>query len=195
MSMARESAELSAWATLDRRAVYEAPPFVRLSVERVRLPDGRVIEDYHRIVKPDYALVVPQRADGRILLVRQYKHGVGAVGLYPPGGYVAPGESPLQAAQRELLEETGHVAGRWRSLGAYTADANHGCGRAHFFAAEELRCADTPRSGDLEAMELVFLTPQGLLEAMTRGEINALGAATGLALALLPGFSISPENR
>ena len=79
--MAKHSSEQPAWETLDRREIYHAPPFLALSVERVLLPDGRVVEDFHRIEKPDYALVVPRLADGRTLLLRQYKHGVGEVAL------------------------------------------------------------------------------------------------------------------
>ena len=192
--MALESSELNPWETLERRVVYHAPPFLSLSVERVRLPDGRLVADYHRVEKPDYALVVPKLPDGRILLLRQYKHGVGAVGLYPPGGHVAEGESPLKAVQRELLEETGHVAERWYSLGAYTVDANQGSGRAHLYMADGLRLADSPHSGDLEAMEFAFLTSQELFDAMGRGEVNALGAVAALAIAMSPCFSFRTDK-
>jgi ADP-ribose pyrophosphatase len=191
--MELEHPEPHEWETLGRRIVYQAPPFLSLSVERVRLPDGRVIADYHRVEKPDYALVVPRLPDGRILLLRQYKHGVGAVGLYPPGGHIGEGESPLKAVQRELLEETGYVAERWHSLGAYTVDANQGSGRAHFYMADRLRLADSPDSGDLEAMEPAFLTSQELFDALGRGEVNALGAVAALALATSPWFSFPTD--
>jgi ADP-ribose pyrophosphatase len=183
--MAKHCSEHAAWETLDRREIYHAPPFLTLSVDRVRLPDGRVVEDFHRIEKPDYALVVPRLADGRTLLLRQYKHGVGAAGLSPPGGHLAEGESPLAAVQRELLEETGYVAEHWHYLGVYTVDANQGCGRGHFFAAEGLTQTDVPASGDLEEMEIVFLAPDELTRAIVAGDVNALGSITALALAQL----------
>jgi ADP-ribose pyrophosphatase len=172
------------WVVLGCREVYAAPPFVSLSVERVRLPDGRVVEDFYQLEMPDYAIVVPRLADGRILLVRQYKHGVRAVGLHPPGGHMGPGESPLAAVQRELLEETGYVAGTWRSLGAYVSNANQGCGRAHFFLADNARLVAAPLSGDFEEMEMVFLTPEELSAAIAAGEVNSLAAVGALALAL-----------
>jgi ADP-ribose pyrophosphatase len=174
----------AAWETLARRVIYDAPPFLRLSVERVRLPDGRVVEDFHCLDKPDYALVVPRLADGRILLLRQYKHGPRAVGLHPPGGHLAEGEPPLAAVQRELLEETGYTADQWHSLGAFVVDANQGCGRAHFFLAENARPVATPCSGDLEDMQLVLLTPAQIRAAILAGVVNALGAIAALALAL-----------
>jgi ADP-ribose pyrophosphatase len=180
------SSDHQPWQVLGNRELFAAPPFLRLTVERVRLPDGRVVDDFHQVALRDYALVVPRLADGRFLLLRQYKHGVRAAGLHPPGGYLAPGETPLAAAQRELLEETGHSAAIWRALGTFTVDANQGCGRAHVFAAEGVRLTATANHGDLEAMELVCLTPDQLRAALTRGEINVLGAAAALALALLP---------
>ncbi len=174
------------WQVLETREVYSAPPRIRVSVERVRLPDGRVVEDFHQIESFDYALVVARLEDGRILLVRQYKHGARSVGLYVPGGYIAPGEEPLVAAQRELLEETGCTSEEWRSLGKYVCNANQGCGHAHFFAAERVQPVTAPQSGDLEEMELVQLTTQETLAAIARGEVHSLGAVTALALALNP---------
>ena len=110
---------------------------------------------------------------------------MGTAGLYPPGGHLAPGESPLAAVQRELLEETGYVAEHWHYLGVYTVDANQGCGRGHFFAAEGLTQSTSPASGDLEEMEIVLLTPDELSRAIAAGEVNALGSITALALAQL----------
>jgi ADP-ribose pyrophosphatase len=171
------------WEILDTREVFTSR-FVRVSVERVRLPDGREIDDFHRVGLGDYALVVPVLEDGRVLLLRQYKHGVRAAGLYPPGGGIGPGESPLAAVQRELLEETGHEAAAWHALGRFTCNANQGCGVAHFFLATGARPVATPESGDLEEMEPVILTRAALLAALAANEVNALGAAAAIGLAL-----------
>jgi ADP-ribose pyrophosphatase len=184
--MPHSSAKHQPWQVLDTREVYAAPPWVRLFVERLRLPDGRVIENFHQLQMPDYALVVPRLEDGRILLLRQYKHGARAVGLYPPGGHIAPPESPLAAVQRELLEETGSVSEHWRSLGSFVCNANQGCGRAHFFAADHLRRVAAPAPGDLEEMELVTLTSAEVAAAIAAGQVNSLGAVSALALALNP---------
>lgn len=172
------------WEMLDRRQIHDAWPYLRLSVERVRLPDGRVVEDFHRIEKPDYALAVPCFDDGRILLLRQYKHGAGKPGLYPPGGHMIEGESPLECVQRELLEETGYKADRWLNLGSYVVDANQGGGWANFFRAEGLHQETTPNSGDLEEIEIVGLTRDEVRAAVAAGDVNALGAIAALTLAL-----------
>ena len=176
------------WEVLGCREVYSAPPFLSLHVERVRLPDGRVVEDFHRLVKPDYALVVPILPDGRILLLRQYKHGVRTVGLYPPGGHIAEGEPALEGVQRELLEETGYASGHWHPLGSYVSDANQGSCRAHFFLAKDARPVAAASSGDLEQMEIVLLAPDEVQAAIRSGEVKALGAIAALSLALNSGL-------
>ena len=88
-------------------------PWIQLSVEQVRLPDGRVVDDYYRIKLPDYAMVFAQTTDGKIIMERLYKHGIGRVSLGLPAGLVHAGEDPLAGAQRELLEETGYEASEY----------------------------------------------------------------------------------
>lgn len=65
---------------------------------------------------PDWVNVVPLLADGRVLLIRQWRYGVAAATLEIPGGMVE-GEDPRRAAERELLEETGYRARSWEKLG------------------------------------------------------------------------------
>jgi ADP-ribose pyrophosphatase len=117
-----------------------------------------------------------------VLLLRQYKHGVGRVCLTFPGGYVAPGENPAVAAERELLEETGYRGSRVTTLGSFVTNANQGCNTAHLFRIDGCRRERDPDSGDLEEMELVHLAPEHLLTAARFDEMGVLGYVT---LALL----------
>lgn len=66
----------------------------------------------------DWVNVLALTRDDRVVLVRQYRVGTDAVSLEIPGGVVDPGEDPATAARRELVEETGYTATRWRELGA-----------------------------------------------------------------------------
>jgi ADP-ribose pyrophosphatase len=175
--------ELQSWRTLDRKECFAAPPWIAVSVETVRLPDGRLIRDYHRIRLPEYAGVVAVTAEGRIILQRQYRHGVGRVSLLLPGGMVEKGEPPLRAARRELREETGYRAARWRRLGSFVPNSNYGCGRAHLFLAEGARWVSAPDSGDLEETEIVLLRPAQVRSRLRRGDVESLGTAAALALA------------
>jgi ADP-ribose pyrophosphatase len=177
---------LQPWQVLDSQVVFQAPPWIQVSRQKIRLPDGSTVEDYHQVRMTDYALVVASTADGRIVVERQYKHGIGKVTLMVPAGAILPGEAPLAAAQRELLEETGCSAEDWRSLGSFVLSANYGCATAHVFTAQNARAVAAPKSGDLEEMEILLLRPQELRLALQAGQIHSLGTLAAILLATQP---------
>lgn len=181
--------QLQPWQVLKTKEIFVAEPWLRLSVQQLHLPDGQVVEDYYQITLQEYATIFAQTSDGRVILERQYKHGIGRVSLTLPGGAIAPGEDPLLAAQRELLEETGYVADRWQSLGSFVPSTNYGCGKAHFFMAQAAEPVAEPDSGDLEEMEIVLLTLAELVAAIQQGEVASMGAIATIALAMNPIFA------
>jgi ADP-ribose pyrophosphatase len=173
---------LKPWRTLERQVEYSAGPIREIARETVLLPDGRVVSDFYTAQMGDYALVYAVTDEGMVLLLRQYKHGVGRVCLTFPGGYVAPGEDPGIAAQRELLEETGYRGTTVTPLGAFVTNANQGCNTAHMFRIDGCRREAEPHSGDLEEMELVEFSPAELLMPQRLSDMGVLGYVT---LALL----------
>ena len=89
-----------------------------LNLEQVRLPNGRVaeLEIAHH---PGGAAVVALDAEGRVCLLRQFRHAAGGWLIELPAGKLDAGEPPLECAQRELAEEAGAVARRWDKLGEF----------------------------------------------------------------------------
>lgn len=106
----------SDWETLSSERVIDNAPWLTLRKDHVRLPTGDEIDGYWVIEQPAWTNVVAVTEDDRLVLVRQYRHGIGREGLEVPGGYVDLGEAPLAGAQRELLEETGYGGGVWSEL-------------------------------------------------------------------------------
>ncbi len=176
------------WEILSRQAVYDASPWIRVERQRIRLPDGRVIDDYHQLLLPDYAIVFAETDDGRVIMQRQYKHGVGGVTLTLPGGLLRPGEDALLGAQRELLEETGYEAPDWRSLGQFVQNSNYGGSRGHLFAARAARWVVAPDAGDLEEIEVVMMSRAEVVAALGRNEIQVSSFAAAIAMATHPAF-------
>jgi ADP-ribose pyrophosphatase len=176
------------WKTIERKELLNASPWIRHWVERVALPNGSVVDDYHQIDLVDYSGVVARTMDGRFIFERMYKHGVKCVSLALPGGGINKNEVPLAAAQRELLEETGYAAQNWQSLGSFVCDGNYGCGRAHLFFASEATQIAAPQSGDIEEMEIVLLTPDEVRQCLRKGGFAILGTAAGVAMAFNAGF-------
>lgn len=180
------------WTVLGREHRFAGGPIREVAVEHVRLPDGREIADYHRVTMADFALVFAATEDERVIILRQYKHGPGKVCLTFPGGALGDGESPLEAARRELLEETGCVAERWTSYGAYVTNANQYCNRAHLFRADGCRrAAAAPIAPDLEHPEPLLLMAHELLRPDMLQQIGLASHVALLAIATHPHFGRS----
>jgi ADP-ribose pyrophosphatase len=159
---------------------------MQVGVERVELPEGRVVDEFLWIKTRDFAMTVAVTPDGRIVLERSYKHGPRNVALSLPAGYIEADEAPEHAARRELLEETGYTADAWRPLGSFTVDGNYGVCTAHFFLAEGARSSSEAGGhghDDLEEIEVLTLPLADALSAVTGGEVAQLSSAAALAIA------------
>ncbi len=83
-------------------------PWATLRVDKCEMPDGRVVDEYYVLEYPNWVNAVAVTEEGRILMVRQYRHAAGIVSLEIPGGVIDGNETPEAAMRRELLEETGY---------------------------------------------------------------------------------------
>jgi len=177
---------LQNWRTQARQTVLQAGNgrFLKVEYHTVELPDGQVIEEWPWLITPDFVNVVAETAAGEYICFRQTKYAVEGVSLAVTGGYLEPGEDPLTAAQRELLEETGYVAAEWIDLGKYAVDGNRGAGTAHLFLARGAEWRQPIDADDLEEQELLLLTRAEMRAALQRGEFKVLPWATAVALAL-----------
>ena len=175
----------ASWRVLDRKSLLSASPWMEVFQERVQLPSDKIIDDFYRVVLPEFAVAVPQTTDGRFVLVRGYKHGLGRVTLSPPAGLLNQGEEPLVAAKRELLEETGYVAEGWRSLGKFVVDGNRQCGTMHVFAAIKAERVAQAMEDDSEILDVELLDQADVVTALSRGEFGTLAGASAIALALV----------
>lgn len=173
------------WRTISRTSVFDRPTRVRVESHRIELPDGRIIEDWPWVVLPDYVNVVAVTEAGLFIMFRQTKYSVEGITLAPVAGYLEPGESPLSAARRELLEETGHETDDWTALGSFAVDGNRGCGTGHLYLARDTRQVAEAGADDLEDQDLLTLNRAEVEEALRRGEFRVMNWSTSVALALL----------
>lgn len=172
------------WKVLERRSVY-ASPWVSVSLEQIELPDGRIIDDYHRVDFRDSVVIVARDSRDRTIMVRQYRHGYRRITVALPAGEISTGETPRQAARRELREETGCVARSWRALGAYVSNANYHCGVVHVFLALRARRVGLPVPNDMEHQETLLMSASELRRAIRRHDIVSVGSVFAIHMAEL----------
>jgi 8-oxo-dGTP pyrophosphatase MutT (NUDIX family) len=171
---------LAPWQVLARKTLV-SKHWLSVHEEHVRLSNGHEIEEFHLIEGPSWAAVLSVTEDDRVVLVRQYRHGIAGASLELPAGVLEPGEAPLEAARRELLEETGYAAERWQPIATFATEPSRHTVRAHFFFAAGAR-ANGPQTGDLgEDIEVVLVPRTGLLELVENGQI-AHGVHVGAIL-------------
>ena len=109
-----ENPKNRSWKVLTSEYLARKPWFT-VRHESLELPDGRRIPDYYVFEYPDWINVTAVTRDGRFVLIDQYRHGLGETSYEIPAGVTEPSDaSPLAAAQRELMEETGYGGGQWR---------------------------------------------------------------------------------
>jgi 8-oxo-dGTP pyrophosphatase MutT (NUDIX family) len=149
-----------------------------LNLERVRLPNGRIaeLEIAHH---PGGAAVVALDDEGRVCLLRQYRHAAGGWLTELPAGKLDGGEPPLECAQRELAEEAGVTAQQWDKLGECFSSPGILTEVLHLFLARGLAPADA-RPEEHEVFEASWIPLDEAVELATKGQLRDAKSLIGL---------------
>lgn len=171
--MIQEGMQHTKWKLISTEDVSPSPWFPVVK-EEVELPNGKVIE-YFKSKLPDSAMVIPITKNQEIILVRQYKHGIGEICLEFPAGRIEHGESPRRAATHELAEETGirvdeHML---KDLGEIWTEPSKSMVRVHCFLVTDVEITETQHLEETENIEIVKVPLSELNEWLLRGEIRA----------------------
>jgi 8-oxo-dGTP pyrophosphatase MutT (NUDIX family) len=160
--------------------------WLTLRQDRVRLPGGGVIEEYFVNEYSPWTNVVALTADRNVVLVRQYRYGLGAVHFELPGGVVDPGEGPAAASRRELLEETGFGGGRWEPFVTLSANPALQTNLTHTFLATGVEPLQLPQNEATEELTIHLVPVAEVRRIVMAGEVvQALHAAPLLKFLLL----------
>jgi len=173
------------WVVESTTSILRREPWIEVFEEHIRLPDGRLVDDFYTIRLRNFVAVAPFTEDGRLVLVRHYRHGPGRMTRSLPSGFIEGDETPADAARRELLEETGFASDAWTDLGAYVVDGNRRCGIEHVFLATGAKRVSEPASHDLAESTVELMSTQEAIGMLRSGDISELASAAGLALALM----------
>lgn len=127
---------------------------------------------YVTIEAPDWVNVIAVTAQQEVVLVRQYRHGVAAITLEIPSGMVEQGEEPLEAARRELAEETGYVSEQWRFLGVVHPNPAYQDNHCFSYLATDCRFTTEQELDAGEDIEVLTLPFSDVGQRIAQGEID-----------------------
>ncbi len=170
----------SGWKRIDSRTVFESPWF-RVRQDDIVLPGGEEIQ-YNVVVHPGWALVVPVRDDGRVVMERVYRWPLRRTLLECPGGG-CDGDPPELAARRELEEETGYRAREFVHLGGFAASDGYSDERYDIYLATGLTRDGQISREVTEEIEVELVPLAKLREMALRGEIEDGPSALAILLA------------
>ena len=182
------------WTTLASETLLERW-WMTLRVDRVRLPTGPVLDEYHVVEYPDWACVLALTDGGDAVLVEQYRHGVGRVLLELPAGMIDHGEEAEAAARRELLEETGYGARQWDALGRLAVEPGRHTNYGHVFVARGAHPVAAPAHDAAEDLRPRVVPAHTLPALVEAGEVGHGVHAAAVFWALAKGWLDEPGAR
>lgn len=159
------------WEKLESRYLLKRE-WMNVREDRVRLPSGLELNEFHVVEYPNWVCILCLDADGRVVLVEQYRHGIGRSSVELPAGAMDKKEEPLVAAKRELREETGYEADDWHVLGRCAPNPGKQTSFAHLFVARGARPAGDQQLDSTESIQVRLVSPADLLGLADRGMIE-----------------------
>ena len=145
------------WKVVESKHIFEQPWFtVRKDI--CDLPNGKQHSAYYILEYPSWVSAFALTEDNKVLLVRQYRHGLGVVSTELPGGVVDKGETEAAAIARELKEETGYVFDSFEELGKIAPNPATSNNYMHMFLARGGKKVAEQNLDDTEDVEVLTCT-------------------------------------
>lgn len=158
------------WEILDSSYPFICP-WLKVRKDVVRLPNGVVVPDFYVAEASDWVNVIAITTDGKFIIEEQYRHGIQKVCFELCAGMVDEGESPMEAAKRELLEETGYLGGNWTVFGISVPNASGSTTKCYHFLATNVERIQEPNQEKTEDIQIHLLIEQELKQIMLDGRI------------------------
>ena len=174
------------WLQSSAETLLKTRVFAIRALRRQSPRDGQM-HDFWVIDAPDWVNVVALTADGQLVLVEQWRHGTESVTVEVPGGMIDPGETPLLAAQRELLEETGYASDNWQQIGVVLPNPAIQSNRCTTFLAKNCRHVAETRFDATEECVLRLIAAETAADKIRDGTIDHAIVIAALNFAFLHG--------
>lgn len=153
---------------LHRQIIFEES-LVKIQRDQLQIPEHPPYSYYSLITFPFAVAILASTPEGAYILNEEYRHPTGKVLLGCPGGYIDPDEDPLQAAQRELLEETGYQAKSFSIMGSAFPYAGFTGQKTIYVRAYEAFLAAPPQLEVSEIIQSRLLMPEKVIQLISSG--------------------------
>ncbi len=159
-----------AWEVLETEYLVRRP-WLTARRDKVKLPDGRVNDEYYVLEYPDWVNVIAMTEDGQMVMERQYRHAAGVTCYELPCGVMEKGETPLEAAKRELEEETGYTGGTWQEWMTLSPNTSAMTNRSHTFIATGVRHTSEQNLDANEDLSVHLLSQEYVRQLLINNQI------------------------
>lgn len=172
------------WKILESQDILVSK-YIRIRVDKCELPDGRVMPKYYVVEFPDWVQVVALTDDHKMIMVQQYRHAADGFFLELPGGTADPHEkgNNLEAAKRELLEETGYEPDKIIKIGSHRPNPALQNNSNDVFLATGCKKVKSPSLDPFEDLTVELLLVKEVYEKLFQGKIEHSLMIAGLCLA------------
>ena len=159
------------WKLLESEYIYKSN-WLTARKDKCVTPQGKIVEPYYVLEYADWVNCLAIAEDGRVIMVRQYRHGIGKTLLEIPGGTMdATDPSPEFAMRRELLEETGYQFEKLDYLGAVAPNPASSNNLTHMFLATGGKKVQEQHLDDNEEIEVVMLEMEDLEQMLKDNQL------------------------
>lgn len=158
------------WKTLSQKYLIEKP-WLTARVDKVQLPTGVIIDEYYVLEYPDWVNTIAITKDGKFVFVRQYRYAIGKTVNELCAGVVEKGEAPMDAAKRELMEETGFGGGNWQEWMTISANPSTHTNLTHCYLATDVEPLGKQHLDQGEDLEPRIFSREEVLDMLQKGEI------------------------
>ena len=146
-------------------------PWLKVRKDVVQLPNGVEVPDFYITEAPDWVNVIAITTEAKFIIEEQYRHGIQKVCFELCAGMVDEGETPLETAKRELLEETGYSGDNWTAFGMSVPNTSGSTTSSYHFFATDVERTQSPTTENTEDIKIHLLTEQELKQMMLDGSI------------------------
>lgn len=165
------------WETISSEYLFRRP-WLTVRHDQVRLPDGRINPEFYVLEYPDWVNIIAITENGEFVMERQYRHGLDKTCYEIAAGVVENGETPLEAARRELEEETGYGGGEWKELMLISGNPSTTSNLTHCFLAEGVKKVSAQHLDSTEDLSVCLLSLDQVRQLLVHDKIRqALMAA------------------